>query len=283
MEVRGLREPLTKANVKIRDVYQAVDEDKNRRGAFSCSNDLINRLYAASLRSYRSNLQWGKPTDCVGRDERGGWTGDAEMQSQAGYYYTDMTAFYEQWLVDMRETQHSDGYIDNLAPRQGERAPAFEEDVAWSSVAVNVPWDMYNATGDKSVIEKQYESMKRFLDWCVATSNLGKGKEGGEDYTTNKDCWGDWGSDLEKGFCCPETRPEGSLFATAFFYQSARPACKPGRDDWQERRQQGNPRAGRKDPTGLQQEVPQTGQPGSLLSGQQPDRQCSFRSDGSLP
>ena len=233
IEIRGYK-GFNIDNIVIKTVRQAVDEqvgyatspsscptvegEDGNRGSLSTSHQLLKDLYKASLLSTKSVLQWGVVAGCVGRSERVGWVG--EVASQAANYYTDMVAFYKHWLVSMRETQHSDGYIDNLAPRQGERAPAFEEDVPWSTTIVTVTWDTYQATGDKSIIRDQYDAMKRFLDWCVATSNVSKSTGGFEDYTTDKDCWGDWCSELEKGFCCPETRPEGGLFATAFFYQA---------------------------------------------------------------
>ena len=140
--------------------------------------------------------------------------------SQAANYYADLEPVYKQWFVDMRETQHSDGYIDNLAPRQGERAGALEEDIPWSSAVINVTWDTYFASGDKSIIQDQYDAMKKFIDWCVNTSNFSASAESEEDYTTNKDCWGDYGSVLEMNTCCPIPMPQKSLYATAFFYNS---------------------------------------------------------------
>jgi len=141
------------------------------------------------LRSCKNNLQCGIPTDCARRDEHSGWTTDAEQQSQEGCYYTNMTAFYNQWLLDMRETKRgSGGYVDNLVPRQGARAGAIEEDIPWSSASINVPSNMYMATAGKSIVEEEYECMKRFINWCVATSNLCKRKKGRKDYTADTDC-----------------------------------------------------------------------------------------------
>lgn len=220
VQVKGFKGKLTKRNIEIRVVRQVIQQKGEQTGMFSCSNELLNKLYSMSLRSYKNNLQWGIPTDCTGRDERNGWAGDAEQQSQEGYYYTNMTGFYNQWLIDMRETQHGDGYIDNINPRQGARAGSIEEDIPWSSAAINVPCDMYMATGEKSIIEKQYDSMKRFIDWCVATSNLSKGRGRHKDYTSDKDCWGDWGSILQTKSCCPMTMPQKSLYATVFWYHS---------------------------------------------------------------
>jgi alpha-L-rhamnosidase len=236
IEVKGMR-GFTRNNIRIKIVRQAVDqreqstfranpcsetaERDDNIGSFSSSNQLLKDLYKASLSSITSALQWGIPAACVSRDERNGWTGDAECTSQAANYFADMESFYKQWFIDIRETQHSDGYIDNLAPRQGERASAIEEDIPWSSGGINVPWDTYLASGDKSIIREHYDAMRRFIDWCIKTSNYSAGSKEVEDFTTNKDCWGDWTSLLEKGACCPESRPEGSLFATAFFYNSA--------------------------------------------------------------
>ena len=219
LEVKGIS-GLNNDNIKIRIVHHAVDEETDNLGSFTSSNQLINDLYNASTSSIKSAFQWGIPAACVSRDERNGWTGDAECTSQAANYYANMEPFYKQWFVSMRETQHSDGYIDNLAPRQGERAGAIEEDIPWSSAAINVTWDTYLASGDKSIIREQYVAMKKFIDWCVTTSNVSISTENYEDYTTNKDCWGDYGSILQKDYCCPVKMPEQSVWATAFFYNS---------------------------------------------------------------
>jgi hypothetical protein len=219
LEVKGIS-GFDNDNIKIRIAHHAVDEETDNLGSFTCSNPLLNDLYTASTSSIKSALQFGIPAACVSRDERNGWTGDAECTSQAANYYANMEPFYKQWFVSMRETQHSDGYIDNLAPRQGERAGAIEEDIPWSSAAINVTWDTYLASGDKSIIREQYSSMKRFIDWCVTTSNVSASTENYEDYTTNKDCWGDYGSILQKDYCCPVRMPEQSVWATAFFYNS---------------------------------------------------------------
>jgi len=219
LEVKGIS-GLTNDNIKIRIAHHAIDEETDNLGSFTSSNQLLNDLYTASTSSIKSALQWGIPAACVSRDERNGWTGDAECTSQAANYYANMEPYYKQWFVSMRETQHSDGYIDNLAPRQGERAGAIEEDIPWSSAVINVTWDTYLASGDKSIIREQYGSMKKFLDWCVTTSNVSTSTENYEDYTTNKDCWGDYGSILQKDYCCPVRMPEQSVWASAFFYNS---------------------------------------------------------------
>lgn len=219
LEVKGISS-LNNYNIKIRIARHVVDEETDNLGSFMCSNPLLNDLYTASASSIKSALQFGIPAACVSRDERNGWTGDAECTSQAANYYANMEPFYKQWFVSMRETQHSDGYIDNLAPRQGERAGAIEEDIPWSSAVINVTWDTYLASGDKSIIREQYGSMKRFIDWCVATSNVSTSTENYEDYTTNKDCWGDYGSILQKDYCCPVRMPEQSVWASSFFYNS---------------------------------------------------------------
>ena len=232
IEVKGCKD-FDFDNIKIRIVHEAVDKEKDsvfftpncqapdegkgNIGSLSTSNQLLKDLYKASLSSIKSALQWGVLASCVSRDERGGWTGDAECTSQAANYYADLEPVYKQWFVDMRETQHSDGYIDNLAPRQGERAGALEEDIPWSSAVINVTWDTYWASGDKSIIRDQYDAMKKFIDWCVNTSNLSASAKSEEDYTTDKDCWGDYGSVLEMSTCCPVPLPEKSLYATAFF------------------------------------------------------------------
>lgn len=221
IEVKGFNN-INKDNLKVQYVYATIDENEDNLGSFRSSDTLLNKLYDASLSSIVSAMQWGAPASCVTRDERGGWTGDGECTSQAANYYADMVGIYKQWFVDMRETQHSDGYIDNLAPRQGERAGAIEEDIPWSSAVINVTWDTYWASGDKSIIREQYDAMKRFIHWCENTSNAASDSLEKEDYTSDKDCWGDYGSPLEIKDCCPVPMPQKSLYATAFFYNSTK-------------------------------------------------------------
>jgi hypothetical protein len=203
---------LTADNLNGRVVHQAVNKDPEWLGFFECSNTLFNSLYKATQWSVLTNLQFGIPTDCPQRDERHGWTGDAELCSKAALYSFDMPAFYNHWFQNIRDTQRDStqpgtGYVDNINPRQGEISSSIEEDIPWSSACINIPWDLYMSTGDKEIIRNQYPSMKAFLQWCQDTDN--------PDYTTDKDCWGDHTSVIQSSV-------NKRLLATAFYYLSAK-------------------------------------------------------------
>lgn len=214
IQVSGYPGELTTDDIVGKMIFQGVvDENAVWTQDFESSNELLNDILHATMWSSSSAIQFGIFLDCCNRDERGGWTGDAEASTGAMNYYYDMAAAIEQYLLVMRDTQHEDGYIDNIAPRQGERAGAIEEDIPWSSACVNITYDIYQATGDLSIVERQWESMDRFMDWCIATSNNPQLIENG-DFTSDKDCWDDYTS-------LDASNADKPLFSSAFYYGCA--------------------------------------------------------------
>jgi len=131
-------------------------------GTFECSDPLVNRL--------QQNIVWGQkgnflevPTDCPQRDERLGWTGDAQVFVRTAAYNRDVAAFFTKWCVDMADSQHADGGFPHVAPdviRDGGRGSA-----AWADAGVICPWTMYLCYGDTRILERQYDSMKRWIEW----------------------------------------------------------------------------------------------------------------------
>lgn len=160
----------------------ALYSDMEARGSFACSNPLLNQL--------QSNIQWGMkgnfvdvPTDCPQRDERLGWTGDAEIFSYTANFLMETDEFYRKWLIDLAADQWPDGGVTNVVPDvlvddtvdygDGESAADQYGAAGWGDAAVIVPWALYLENGDTSIILQQYDSMKAWLDYLAASEKDG--------------------------------------------------------------------------------------------------------------
>jgi len=149
----------------------ALYSDMQTTGKFATSNPLINQL--------QHNIQWGQkgnfldvPTDCPQRDERLGWTGDAQAFANTAAYNMDVAGFFSKWLSDVKADQQPSGLIPHVVPNvlgANDGASA-----GWADVSTIIPWDMYVAYGDRSVLETQYESMQKWVNYIrsVAKNNL---------------------------------------------------------------------------------------------------------------
>jgi len=136
-------------------------------GTFKTSNTLLNQL--------QHNITWGQkgnfvdvPTDCPQRDERLGWTGDAQAFYYTAAYNMDVSGFFTKWLKDVKADQHKDGSIPFVVPdvlNPGDAGAA-----GWGDVATIIPWGMYDTYGDKRILETQYESMKAWVDFISSRS-----------------------------------------------------------------------------------------------------------------
>ncbi|OCX52510.1 alpha-L-rhamnosidase [Mucilaginibacter sp. PPCGB 2223] len=146
----------------------AVYSDMKTTGSFACSNPLINQL--------QHNITWGQkgnfvdvPTDCPQRDERLGWTGDAQAFSRTAAFNMDVVGFFTKWLADMKADQQPDGAVPFVIPNVlGKNAVA---STGWADVATIVPWNMYLAYGDEKLLADQYGSMKAWVDYMTAHSS----------------------------------------------------------------------------------------------------------------
>lgn len=138
--------------------------DMKVTGSFTCSNEMVNQL--------QSNIQWGQrsnfldiPTDCPQRDERLGWTGDAQVFCRTASYNMDTALFFRKWLRDLKSEQTEQfgppHVVPNILADQDAAA-------AWSDAATIIPWTVYQVFGDKRVLEEQYESMKGYVDYITA-------------------------------------------------------------------------------------------------------------------
>ena len=130
-------------------------------GAISTEHVLLNKLI--------SNIEWGLksnfvdvPTDCPQRDERMGWTGDAQVFSPTAMYLTDSYAFFAKYLYDMKlEQRVRKGMVPDVVPTFGVESTS----TVWGDAAVIIPWNLYVFYGDKTILKNQYESMKGWVDY----------------------------------------------------------------------------------------------------------------------
>ena len=145
----------------------AMYSDMQPTGTFSCSNPLINQL--------QHNIQWGQkgnfldvPTDCPQRDERLGWTGDAQVFSRTATFNMNVDNFFAKWLKDVAADQFSSGSVPFVIPNV--LGPQAGGSTGWADVSTIIPWNIYLAYGDVRVLENQYESMKRWVDFMTSKS-----------------------------------------------------------------------------------------------------------------
>ncbi|CAG2175518.1 unnamed protein product [Oppiella nova] len=138
-----------------------VNSDTPFESFFETSNEMVNKLYSNIHWSQRGNFM-SVPTDCPQRDERLGWTGDAEIFAPTAAYNADVSAFYTKWMRDMRDGQSKEGGFPDIAPRiedPQDGAPA------WGDAGVIVPYTVYRMYGDIEIIEDNYSAMKRWMDY----------------------------------------------------------------------------------------------------------------------
>ncbi|HET6795139.1 MAG TPA: family 78 glycoside hydrolase catalytic domain [Acidimicrobiales bacterium] len=189
-----------------------VSSDLPAIGSFACSNELVNRLQANIVRSQRGNFI-SVPTDCPQRDERMGWTGDADVFAPTACFNLDSSAFLAGWLRDLALDQDERGgvppVIPDVAPRRMRPFTA-----AWGDAATLVPWALYEAYGDPAVLRRQYPSMRSWVE--------SEARRAGEDRLWTGDFqFGDWlDPDAPAGEPWRAKAP-GDFVATAYLARSA--------------------------------------------------------------
>lgn len=147
---------------------KALYSDVEKQGEFSCSSSELNQLQSNITWSAKSNFM-DIPTDCPQRDERMGWTGDIAVFAPVACYNFKMSRFLDKWLADMEAEQLPTGGIPNTIPAQGYGFPATMPTMAiefWGDACILVPWALYQAEGDKRILEKYYPMMKKYVNAC---------------------------------------------------------------------------------------------------------------------
>lgn len=136
-----------------------VHSDAALTGAFRCSDAQVEQIWRNTLWSQRSNFT-GVPTDCPQRDERMGWTGDAQIFWDAAAYNMDVEAFTRRYMGDIRAGQAETGEMPDVAPywALGQNTPG------WSDAAIILPWTSWRRSGATGVIADNWAAMRRWND-----------------------------------------------------------------------------------------------------------------------
>ncbi len=162
LEVTGLSETIPEDAIKAIPISSKMQVT----GEFSCSDEVINKLYANSVRSLRTNMI-DIPTDCCQRDERLGWTGDAQAVSAFALYQLDAKEFYRNFLKQLRTQQLENGEISDLTPTQN----PFGGHSCWGDAMVTIPWNMYLQYGDIDILKENIDAACRWVDYLVDISD----------------------------------------------------------------------------------------------------------------
>ncbi len=213
VEVTGFPGELTPDNI----TGVVIHSDMPVTGTYESSNPLLNQL--------QHNIQWGQkgnfvdvPTDCPQRDERLGWTGDAQAFSRTAAFNYNVAAFFTKWLKDVAFDQKPGGEVPDVIPdvlnRQDAKTAA--PSAGWGDVAVIVPWTMYQVYGDIELLEKQYPSMKAWVEYIRNKAGDSYIWKGGSKY-------GDWlfYHPPVNNHSEPDGFTEHNFISTAFFAYSA--------------------------------------------------------------
>jgi len=187
-------------------------------GHFECSHPGVNRLWLNGVWSQRDNFL-SVPTDCPQRDERLGWTGDAQVFLRTASYNSDVAAFFTKWMTDVEDAQTTDGIFPDVAPRvpEGKNFVGLDElcgAAGWADAGIIVPWTIWRVYGDQRIIERHWPSMVAWMNYLERTNPDGLRTR---DLRNN---YGDW-------LCIPTdttfrtNSPMKDLLATAYWADDA--------------------------------------------------------------
>ncbi len=171
VSITGLSEPLPLSSVKA-VVLESIGHTTSK---FTSSNETVNGLWECIQWGQRGNFQ-AVPTDCPQRDERQGWTGDAQVFARAATYFSPwVDKFYARWFHSMRDNQNFDGSYFNYYPITGRPPYGFTNDnpgwIGWMEAGIIVPYEVYMQYGDIKVVEEHYPSMVKYMDYLERQSN----------------------------------------------------------------------------------------------------------------
>ncbi len=188
-------------------------------GDFSASHAILNQLH--------HNIVWGQkgnfldvPTDCPQRDERLGWTGDAQAFARTAAFNMDVAGFFTKWLKDLEADQYKSGAVPHVIPDvitmpagSSSVLPQAAGAAGWADAAVIIPWTMYLTYGDTRVLQEQYGSMTRWVEYMR--------QRAGDDHIWDGDFhFGDWLAFATTRADYPGATTGKDLIATAFFAHS---------------------------------------------------------------
>ncbi len=203
VQVSGLTQPPgpdTLVGVRLRT-------DTGETGKFECSNELFNRIMAAS-RCTQENMLFDIPAGCAARSERLGWTGDIRPCVNSALLSFDTHAFFDKFLIDLRDQQYADGRFTDITPQAHLRGTNVAVgSPGWGDAGVTLPWDLYVQTADVQALADHFDAACRWVDQIDKQNPdhlwiNGRGQD-----------WGDW---LSAGTPTPK-----DIGSTAFFAHDA--------------------------------------------------------------
>ena len=180
--VPGLGEALPAENVKG-IVISSIDELTGTYNATTTDDTItgyVNQLFKNIQRSQLGNFM-SIPTDCPQRNERMGWTGDAQAFSRTSTYNANTLNFFRQWMVALRDDQYGNGSIGDTVPEYSSSDPkqefdSFANSTTWGGAVCMVPWQMYIQYGDTRIVEENMDAMKLWLDGMDSYDLEARGK-----------------------------------------------------------------------------------------------------------
>ena len=153
-------------DVTIFDITgEVIGNDTKETGKIVTSDENVNKLISNIIWGQRSNYL-SVPTDCPQRDERLGWTGDAQAFSVTAAYNADVYGFFRKWMQDMRDSQSESGGYADVNPRVGYCSS--EDACAWGDAGIIIPYNMYMMTGNKKILDEHFDSMEKYIEGLVS-------------------------------------------------------------------------------------------------------------------
>lgn len=212
----GFRYMLVECNKEINaDAFtgNALYSDLDETCGAVTDNEKMNRLIQNCVWGQRSNFL-DVPTDCPQRDERLGWTGDAEVFSATACYQMDCRAFYQKYMRDIGiEQNYLNGSIPSYAPGFGETDVSTS---VWADAVTIIPWTVYEFYGDKDILERSFPMMERYVDNLIAEDN----RRGGNRLYNYGFHLGDWLSQDGIVSSALKAGTNEYFVASCYYYQS---------------------------------------------------------------
>ena len=153
----------------------AISNTREVTGHFECSDENVNKLYR--------NIVWGQIgnsllvfTDCPQRNERMGWTGDAQIFARTAAYNMNIREFMDKWLLDICDAQtryNKDGAVHDTAPMGGDNRA--DGCIGWGDAAVIIPWEIYRAYGDTKILSENYPMMQKWVGYMTSPERRNNG------------------------------------------------------------------------------------------------------------
>lgn len=211
-------------DISVDDIVgKVIHSDMTPTGEFECSDTLINRL--------QKNIQWGLrgnfldvPTDCPQRNERLGWTGDAQVFAPTACFNMNTASFYTKWMQDFTVDQKADGSVPWVVPNviKNGGGTGWSDGygaTGWADAAVIIPWTVYQSYGDTQILHNQYKSMRAWEEYMITHS----GDRYIFDYGFHFGDWLAFAEYMSYKYAAPDygfagAHTDKDLIATAYFY-----------------------------------------------------------------